>query len=104
MKKFHKSKWDYNPSRRVNPCLEKGYPARRVDPGWLLRSCIQLFTGIRASLCMTNCVNGSSHNIIIYNNNIQMHVYTGYFKPSIVKGLLKCLFVKRDKLVNLNYL
>ena len=39
MKKFHKSQWDPNPSRRVNPVLEKGYPARRVDPGWLLRSC-----------------------------------------------------------------
>ena len=39
MKKFHKSQRDPNPSRRVNPGLEKGYPARRVDPGWLLRSC-----------------------------------------------------------------
>ena len=39
MKKFHKSQLDLNPSRRVNPGLEKGYPARRVDPGWLLRSC-----------------------------------------------------------------
>ena len=39
MKKFHKSQRDLNPSRRVNPGLEKGYPARRVDPGWLLRSC-----------------------------------------------------------------
>ena len=39
MKKFHKSQWDPNPSRRVNPGLEKGYPARRVDQGWLLRSC-----------------------------------------------------------------
>ena len=38
-----------------------------------------------------------------YNNNIQMF-NTGYFKPSIVKGLLKCLFVKIDKLVYLNYL
>ena len=39
MKKFHKSQRDPNPSRRVNPGLEKGYPARRLDPGWLLRSC-----------------------------------------------------------------
>ena len=39
MKKFHKSQRDPNLSRRVNPGLEKGYPARRVDPGWLLRSC-----------------------------------------------------------------
>ena len=39
MKKFYKSQQDPNPSRRVNPSLEKGYPARRVDPGWLLRSC-----------------------------------------------------------------
>ena len=39
MKKFHESQRDPNPSRRVNPGLEKGYPARRVDPGWLLRSC-----------------------------------------------------------------
>ena len=39
MKKFHKSQQDPNPSRRVNLGLEKGYPARRVDPGWLLRSC-----------------------------------------------------------------
>ena len=39
VKKFHKSQWDPNPSRRVSPGLEKGYPARRVDPGWLLRSC-----------------------------------------------------------------
>ena len=39
MKKFHKSQRDPNPSRWVNPGLEKGYPARRVDPGWLLRSC-----------------------------------------------------------------
>ena len=39
MKKFHKSQRDPNPSRRVNPGLEKGYPARRVDPGWLLQSC-----------------------------------------------------------------
>ena len=39
MKKFHKSQRDPNPSRRVNPGLEKGYPARRVDPFWLLRSC-----------------------------------------------------------------
>ena len=42
MKKFHKSQRDPNPSRRVNPGLEKGYPARRVDPGWLLRSCKHL--------------------------------------------------------------
>ena len=39
MKKFHKSQRDPNPSRRVNSGLEKGYPARKVDPGWLLRSC-----------------------------------------------------------------
>ena len=39
MKKFHKSQRDANPSRWVNPGLEKGYPARRVDPGWLLQSC-----------------------------------------------------------------
>ena len=39
MKIFHKSQRDPNPSRRVNPGLMKGYPARRVDPGWLLRSC-----------------------------------------------------------------
>ena len=39
MKKFHKSQRDPNPSRRVNPGLEKGYPARRVDQGWLMRSC-----------------------------------------------------------------
>ena len=39
VKKFHKSQRDPNPSRRVNPGLEKGYPVRRVDPGWLLRSC-----------------------------------------------------------------
>ena len=39
MKKFHKSQWDPNPSRRVNLSLKKGYPARRADPGWLLRSC-----------------------------------------------------------------
>ena len=39
MKKFHKSQRDPNLSGRVNPGLEKGYPARRVDPGWLLRSC-----------------------------------------------------------------
>ena len=26
-------------SQRVNMGLEKGYPARRVDPGWLLRPC-----------------------------------------------------------------
>ena len=32
MKEFHKSQRDPNPSRRVNPGLEKGYPARRVDP------------------------------------------------------------------------
>ena len=42
MKKFHKSQRDPSPSRRVNPGLEKGYPARRVDPGWLLRSCTHL--------------------------------------------------------------
>ena len=42
MKKFHKSQRDPNPSRRVNPGLEKGYPARRADPGWLLRSCKHL--------------------------------------------------------------
>ena len=42
MKKFHKSQRDPNPSRRVNPGLEKGYPARRVDPGWLLWSCKHL--------------------------------------------------------------
>ena len=39
MKKFHKSQRDANPSRQVNPGLEKGYPAKKVDPGWLLRSC-----------------------------------------------------------------
>ena len=39
MKKFHESQRDPNPSRQVNQGLEKGYPARRVDPGWLLRSC-----------------------------------------------------------------
>ena len=39
MKKFHKSQRDPNPSRRVNPGLEKGYPAKRVDLGWLLQSC-----------------------------------------------------------------
>ena len=39
MKKFHKSQQDPNPYRRVNPGRKKGYPARRVDPGWLLRSC-----------------------------------------------------------------
>ena len=39
MKKFHKSQRDPNPSRRVDPGLEKGYPGRRVDPGWLLQSC-----------------------------------------------------------------
>ena len=38
MKKFHKSQRDPKPSRWVNPGLEKGYSARRVDPGWLLRS------------------------------------------------------------------
>ena len=42
MKKFHKSQRDPNPSRQVNPGLEKGYPARRVDPGWLLWSCKHL--------------------------------------------------------------
>ena len=39
MKKFHKSQWDPNPSRLVNPGLENGYPAKRVDQCWLLRSC-----------------------------------------------------------------
>ena len=39
MKKFHKSQRDPNPYRWVNPGLEKGYPARRTDPGWLLQSC-----------------------------------------------------------------
>ena len=39
MKKFHKSQRDPDPSRPVYPGLEKGYPARRVDPGWLLQSC-----------------------------------------------------------------
>ena len=39
MKEFHQSQRDPNPSRRVNPGLKKGYPARMVDPGWLLRSC-----------------------------------------------------------------
>ena len=39
MKKFHKSQQDPNPSRQVNPGVEKVYLARRVDPGWLLRSC-----------------------------------------------------------------
>ena len=39
MKKFHKSQQDPNASRRVNPGVDKGYPARRVDPGWLLLSC-----------------------------------------------------------------
>ena len=43
MKKFHKSQRDPNLSRWVNPGLEKGYPARRVDLGWLLRSCKYLF-------------------------------------------------------------
>ena len=42
MKKFHKSQRDPNPSRRVNPGLEKAYLARRVDPGWLLWSCKHL--------------------------------------------------------------
>ena len=31
-----------NPSQRVNPTFEKGYPPRRVDPGWLLSSCKRL--------------------------------------------------------------
>ena len=39
MKKFHKSQRDPNSSRRVNLGLEKGYPAIRIDLGWLLRSC-----------------------------------------------------------------
>ena len=39
MKKFRKSQQDPNPSRRVNPGLEKGYRAKRVDLGWLLQSC-----------------------------------------------------------------
>ena len=39
MKKFHKSQRDPKPSWRVNPGLEKGYPTRRVDLGWFLRSC-----------------------------------------------------------------
>ena len=39
MKKFHNSQRDPNPSRRVNPSLEKGFTARRVDPGWLLWLC-----------------------------------------------------------------
>ena len=42
MKKFHISQQDPNPSRWVNPGLGKGYPARRVDPGWLLQSCKHL--------------------------------------------------------------
>ena len=36
---FYKSQQDPNPSRRVNPGLEKRYPARWVDLGWLLWSC-----------------------------------------------------------------
>ena len=40
--KFHKSQQDPNPSRQVVRGLEKGYTARRVDPGWLLRSCKHL--------------------------------------------------------------
>ena len=39
MKTFHKSQQDPSPSNQVNPGLEKGNPARRVDPGWLLQSC-----------------------------------------------------------------
>ena len=39
MKKFHKSQRDPNPSRQVNPGLEKGYLARGVDLGWLLWLC-----------------------------------------------------------------
>ena len=27
-----------NPSQQVNPTVERGIPARRVDPGWLLLS------------------------------------------------------------------
>ena len=38
MKKFDQSQRDPNPSRRVNLGLQKSYPARRVDPGCLLRS------------------------------------------------------------------
>ena len=39
MKKFHKSQRDPSRSRRLNPSLEKSYLARRIDLGWLLRSC-----------------------------------------------------------------
>ena len=31
-----------NPSQRVHPTVEKGYPAGRVDLGWLLFSCKRL--------------------------------------------------------------
>lgn len=33
---------NFNPSRRVNPSLDKGYPARGTDLAWLLFTCKRL--------------------------------------------------------------
>ena len=79
--KFHKSQQDSSPSRWVNLGLEKGYPVRRVDPGWLLQSCKYLLRIYRRRADPLRWVEtnpgsckGASDKTLVLKNRIQIEL------------------------------